>query len=116
MTDERIDLSPLDPARDPDRVERIMGAVRAGIAGSGSIEPWTAPLARAWIPALLAAAIAGLLAVSAPRSLEQPAPTAGTADPLAISIGVPAPIARWAASEEPPSAAEVLAAMEAHAR
>jgi hypothetical protein len=113
MNEERIDLSALDPARDPDRIERIVEGVRAGIELRIGEEPWTTGLGRAWIPALLAAAVAGVLAVAAPRLA---GPTAVGADPLAVTIGVPAPLARWAAEEEPPSTAEVLATLETSSR
>ena len=116
MTDDRIDLSLLDPAADPDRIERIVGAVRARIAASEIAEPWVAPLARAWIPAFAAAALAGLLALAVPRSAERPAPAADSADPLAVSLGVPSQLARWATSEEFPSTAEVLTAIQPSSR
>ena len=115
MTDERIDLSLLDPGHDPDRIGRIVGAVRSGIAARELAEPWTAPLARAWLPALLAAAVAGVLAAAAPRIAERGVAAPG-ADPLAISIGVPAPLARWAATEELPPATDVVNAVEAWSR
>lgn len=113
MNEERIDLSALDPARDPDRIEKIVEGVRAGIERRIGEESWTAGLGRAWMPALLAAAVTGVLAVAALRFIDSP--TVG-ADPLAVSIGVPAPLARWAAEEEPPSVAEVLATLETPSR
>ena len=116
MNDERIDLSSLDPGRDPDRIERIVAAVRAGIEAGETSATWTDPLDRAWIPALLAAAAAGLLALAVPRFSEQPPASMVSADPLATSIGVPAPLARWAVSAEPPPVEEVLTAMEPYSR
>jgi hypothetical protein len=115
VTDERIDLSSLDPGRDPDRIGRIVGAVRSGIAERELGQPWAAPLARVWIPALLAAAVAGVLAAAAPRIAGRGAAVGG-ADPLAISLGVPVPLALWAAAEEPPTATDVLDVMESWPR
>jgi hypothetical protein len=116
VTDARIDLSPLDPGRDPDRIERIVEGVLAGIATGEVSEPWIVALSRAWVPALVAAALAGLLALAVPRFTERRAPAGSSADPLAISIGVPPPFAGWAASEELPPTADVLSAIGAHPR
>jgi hypothetical protein len=122
VTDERIDLSSLDPGRNPDRIERIVAAVRTGIeagetsAAAAPPPTWTAQLDRAWIPALLAAAVAAILALAVTRFAEQPPATILSADPLATSIGIPAPIARWAASAEYPPVEEVLTAMEFYPR
>ena len=116
MTDGRIDLNPLDPGRDPDRIERIVGNVLSGIGAGEAPMTWTAPLARVWIPALLAAAAAAFLAFAVPGPTERSPSTTGYADPLAVSIGVPAPLAHWAATAEHPPAGEVLTAMEAYPR
>lgn len=115
MTDERIDLGALDPGRDPDRIERIAGAVRAAIDDRPRARVWTTAIGRAWFPSLLAAAVAGLLALAAPR-LAGHAPSRPEPDPLAVWVGVPVPLAAWATAEEPPTAAEVLAALEGTSR
>jgi len=69
MTDERIDLSALDPGREPDRVGRIVGAVRALALAGVFLAGLFAGLAVArWGPA---AADPGPASESLTRSLDE---------------------------------------------
>jgi len=102
--EQRIDFSPIDPARDGERWERMIGAVAArGRAATGAGSVW-GQLTAWWRPALAAAAV---LAVA----------LAGTAL-LAGSGGAPAPapapdpdaaLVRWALGDGGGSAWDDLA-------
>ncbi len=116
MSDERIDLGPLDPTGDRERFE---GVVRAIVAAAGpelmrrraragvmtQIALWSRPL-------LAAAAIAGLVAAAALARV-RPAPSAaGSEVGIAEAVGVPQRIARWVRGEEEPDPADLLVALE----
>jgi len=61
MDDRRIDLSALDPGRDPERLERMVQSVlaRAGRPGGESVA--SVLVARGWIGVAVAAAAAALV-------------------------------------------------------
>lgn len=116
MTDDRIDFTPLDPTRDPQRFERIVSEVmrEAGpaLAGTRLEGAVFGQLVRWWKPLLVAASIAAV-AAAATLSL---VPTRRSADAaeygLAEAMGVPAVMADWLESEETPTTAELLVALE----
>ncbi len=112
MTDDRIDFSPLDPARD---AERFDGVVRSILAAAGPT--LAARRSRAgvfgqvglwWRPLLAAAAITGIVALATLAGIEDaiqpsPAPTG-----LAEALGVPEQIAEWVRSDQAPAPVELL--------
>lgn len=114
METERVDLSPLDPAEDRLRYERLVRRIldaadpelarRARDAG---------PLAlvAAWAkPTLTAAAIIAAIALGGLVSTERTIPT--DTDFMVDALGVPAPAAEWLEDGREPSAADLVIAME----
>ncbi|HSB55832.1 MAG TPA: hypothetical protein VLD58_15830 [Gemmatimonadales bacterium] len=109
--DDPIDLSPLDPRRDPARFERMVGAiVQAAMtpprATRGTLV--LAELLRWTRPALAAAAVVALVAGTALFSLRRPSAAPGEA--ILEAVGIPEPLAAWARADHYPSTAELLAA------
>ncbi len=89
MDEGRIDLSPLDPGRDPARLERMVQGVLAR-AGAPVPEPFSASLVgRGRVAFLAAAAIAALAWVPALAGRGSSAPAADPAsrDPVATVAG-----------------------------
>jgi hypothetical protein len=118
MTDDRLDLSPLDPTRDPIRfdaaVSRIMDRStpararrRARTTAIGQITTW-------WRPMLALAAAVALAAVGVLTQVK-PAPSATVVrrTGLAEAIGIPSSIAPWLGATESPTAAQVFSALRA---
>ena len=110
MDDGRLDLSPLKP--DPERVDRAARAVLARARGSlegrqrlrasvwGEFSAWNRPL-------FAAAAFAALLSLVVLLRVHPTRPGEPEAT-LTEEAGVPAPVAHWVDSGEPPDAASVL--------
>jgi hypothetical protein len=116
MTDDRIDFSTLDPTRDGERFDGIVRSVvqaaapelaarRAGAGVFGQVAGW-------WRPLLAAAAIAGVGSAAALTQVERPASIAGTTYSVEEAIGVPQQIAQWVWTDETPTPAELLTALE----
>ncbi len=116
MTDDRIDFSPLDPSQEAERFDGIVRSIMTAAAPQlarrrgrasvfGQVGLW-------WRPVLAAAAITGIVALAALARLETaaPAPTADTG--LAEALGVPEQIAQWVRSDEVPTPAELIVALE----
>ena len=118
MTEDRIDFSPLDPTEDTERFEDIVASIsdaaapalaarraRAGVFGQ---------VGHRWKPLVAAAAITGIVSVGA--LLHYQASTATIAEledvGIAEAIGVPSQIADWVWSDEAPTTAELLWALE----
>ncbi len=104
MTEERVDLSVLDPARDPLRWDRLVESVASGA--------WTARQRRLTVthqlvtwarPALLAAAAAALIPWAATLASKSGSErdTMTQSDPVFV-------LAQWAQSDERPSATRIL--------
>lgn len=116
MIDDRIDFSSLDPTEDRERFDDIVRSITAAAAGQLAARRARADVFAQvgfwWRPLLAAAAITGIVSIGAlTRSQTSSAP----AEPeigLAEAIGVPEQIADWVWSEEGPSAAELLVALE----
>jgi hypothetical protein len=114
MSDDPIDLSPLDPASDPERFERLIGAIRAQVAPvlamsarrRGVIEQiaaWRTPML---VAAAVVVAASAVLLVGARGAA---AVVSGGGGPhLAEAVGVPAPVAEWMRRGELPTSAELL--------
>ncbi len=116
MTDDRIDFSPLDPSRDPQRFERIVNEISERAAPAlaarraegyvlGQVTRW-------WKQLLTAAAITGIVSVSTLARVEPPQPLESTEIGIAEAIGVPGGVADWLWSDEEPTAEELLLALE----
>lgn len=117
MTDDRIDLSSLDPTRDPERFGRIVRAISIGAAGElaarrarssviGQVGLW-------WRPLFAAAAIAGVISLLALSKFGGSISSAETEFGIAEAIGVPEALADWVGSEETPTTADLLLSLEA---
>lgn len=115
MTDDRIDFSPLDPTRDPERFDGIVRSIvgsassqlvarRARATVFGQVSLW-------WRPLLAAAAITGVVALAALARLDDSAQAAAPTG-LAEALGVPDPIAEWVRSDQVPTATELLIGLE----
>ncbi|MBI4954595.1 MAG: hypothetical protein HY908_21400 [Myxococcales bacterium] len=106
MSDEKIDLSALDPTHDGPRWERLVQAVAARGRAARRRRLTVSFQLVVWLrPALAAAACLGLLggvaiATSAPSGAERATATAGE-DPAFV-------LAAWAATGERPDTAEIL--------
>ncbi len=108
MDDRRVDLSALDPGRDPERLERMVRSVLARAA-----RPPASPLAHALVSrgrvAVLAAVAAAALAWVPALAGRSGAPASARAPAAATSTGSDATtvVAAWAAAGEIPSDADV---------
>jgi hypothetical protein len=110
MDDDRLDLSPLEP--DPEHLDRAAKKVLARAQGAldgrrrvhgsmwGALPGWERPLLAAAAAAALLSIVV-LLRVHPDQSRQQVAT-------LSEVAGVPAPIAHWVDSGEPPDAASLL--------
>ena len=114
MNDERMDLTPLDPARDPDRYERLVGAVtdaaamelarrRLRTTAIGQVARWYRPM----LAAAAAIAIAAVTVLTQVDSGETGESDAGYAD-LAVALGFPQGFANLIDAEAPPTTADLL--------
>jgi hypothetical protein len=117
MTDDRLDLSPLDPTRDSVGFDRVVGRImdraalplarrRARATAIGQITTW-------WKPMLAVAAAVVLAAVGVLTQVEPAAATAQVQEAsLAEAMGIPSTLVGWMSSEETPTAAQVFSAFE----
>ncbi|MFN8654365.1 MAG: hypothetical protein U0133_20875 [Gemmatimonadales bacterium] len=112
MTDELVNLEPLDPTRDPARLDALvariahdgMSARSARPAGTGTLlvlARWTRPLLAA--AATIAVLASGVLMYHPALPVHPPS--------LLEGLGVPAPFAAWAESGRSPDLDELLAGM-----
>jgi hypothetical protein len=123
MSDEPIDLSPLDPMGDEEEFERIVGAITQAaaimlVARRARYGP-VAQVARLWRPTLAAAAALAALAVATLASgagesdgADAVAATSGVRSEMAAAVGVPTPLAGWIHSDTTPTAAELIVALQ----
>ncbi len=116
MSEDRIDFSPLDPTRDPERFDGIVRSItaeaerelarrRARTSVVGQLGLW-------WKPLLAAAAVAGIVALGALARYGSPATTVEAEIGIAEAIGMPEQVAIWVRSDEAPSPAELLVELE----
>lgn len=121
IEDDFRDLAPLDPARDPQRWERMVGGIVAAAGPelarrAAQPQPGMLLLLSGWMrptvsaAALMAAAAAAFLVTQGPAGA--PAAEAG----LAESLGYPTAVAEWVYGGETPSVEALVAAMEGGAR
>lgn len=109
--DDRIDLSPLDPAGDPVRFESLLSlavndAVKARAARPAGVVRLL-ELSR-WSRPLLAAAAAIAVIASATLVVAGRSPASGP-ESLAELAGIPHAVAHWAESGERPAVADLAA-------
>lgn len=110
MNEDPLDLSPLDPTRDPTFDERVSAVVRAARVGAS---PAVSDYLSRWTrPALAAAAVIAALSVI-PLVRQTRAPAAGT---TAEILGVPPGLVAIARSGASPGVADLADAfgVEAH--
>jgi len=109
-SDDRIDFSPLDPSGDPDREERVVGAVMGRISASprphadglwGSIAAYMRPALAAAAVIVVASGSALLYARLAERG-------ATSVEAVTESVGLTPPIAEWVAGGVAPSAGDLV--------
>jgi hypothetical protein len=108
MNDHKLDLSPLDPAAEEVRWERLVRQVAArGAAGAARRRPgWLQLQLAAWARPAMACAAAAALAAWIPAWLHRPAAVArSTAAATGLAAGPAARLAAWAAGDEPGAAA-----------
>jgi hypothetical protein len=121
MTDDdtRMDLSALDPVRDPTRLERSASVIAARVAPSLrrrrerppvmwlELAQWRAPI----LAAAGLVAVVSIVVMSSPRSTSI-AVTSDSPGTLAEAAGVPATVASWVESGTPPSNDALLGVQE----
>jgi hypothetical protein len=116
MIDDRIDFSSLDPTEDRERFDDIVRSITEAASGQLAARRARADvfaqLASWWRPLLAAAAIMGIVSIGALARSQTVTTPAETEIGLAEAIGVPEQIADWVWSEEAPTAAELLVALE----
>ncbi len=101
MDDRRIDLSPLDPGRDPERFERMVRAV-LDRADAPAPHPWASALvARGRVAVALAAVLAALAWIPALSARRNAAPAANGSDTVAT-------VAAWADAGTIPEGVDVF--------
>ena len=116
MTDERIDLSPLDPTVDAERFEAAVHLISASAAAQlarrrarasvvGQLGLW-------WKPLLAAAAITGIISVGALLRFQASPVTELENVGIAEAIGMPDQFAEWVRSDEVPTVEELIVALE----
>lgn len=115
MTDDRIDLSPLDPTRDPVRharaVRRIMDAATLPLAARRSRITPMGQVTRWWRPMLAMAAAFALAAIGVLTQVT-PATAASREAGIAEALGIPTAVATWMTAGDTPSGAQIFAAFE----
>ncbi len=112
MDNDAIDFSELNPADDPERLERAIDRINAAAAPilarrrlQGSVW-WQLTAWRKPVFAMGVAAV--LLMIGASQYEAAPADDEIVSDDLAIALGVPAAMSEWVSTETPPSAEQIL--------
>jgi anti-sigma-K factor RskA len=112
MTEHPVDLSPLDPRRDPERWERMVHGILARAAAPAAAVirgPWMA-LAAWRRPALAAAAAVAAVSILALRLTSTPAPEPPTT--VVEALDVPRPMSDWLVEGRGPGRQDVLVALD----
>ncbi len=108
---QAIDLSPLDPTRDPEHFDEIVAAITTEaadeLARRASATPIT-ELARWQRPMLAAAAVLAIISLTVMSRIELPDVTeeAGVEE----ALGVPSELAQWMWTDELPTTADLFSA------
>lgn len=114
MTDDRMDLSPLDPTGDREHFEPIVASIadraalelarrRARTSAFGQIAGWRRPMLAA-AAAIVIASVAVLTQVAIPTNDVR-------AEGLAVAMGVPQGLAEWVTGGGTPTPADLLAGL-----
>lgn len=122
MNDDRLDLSPLDPAADALRWARLIRAINSRAAPELALRAAGGPgllieVGRwAW-PALAAAALVGAISGAALRSATRPGEPASLLSGTVIeAFDVASPVALWLAEGRSPTVADIVLAIEEDGR
>jgi hypothetical protein len=112
---ERIDLSPLDPAADPERWERLVGLVLLRAAPELERRSATGPLT--WVagwamPALPLAAAVAALALAGLASANHAGASEALTAPVVQALGPPEPAYTWLAEARSPAASDLIRAIQ----
>ena len=100
MDDDRMDLSSLDPGRDPERLERMVRSVLSRADASGPHAFAAALVSRGRVAVLVAGLLAGLAWIPVVAGRGNAAPDPSTIDAVATVAG-------WAEAGVIPSGADV---------
>ncbi|MDX1623638.1 MAG: hypothetical protein R3199_06625 [Gemmatimonadota bacterium] len=115
MSDERFDLSGIDPTRDEASFDRVVDGIMAVASDELERRRTTArPLAAvsAWTrPALAAAAVVAAISVAGLAAVPRPPTSAEPEAGIAEALGVPADLGPFVRGEASPSVANVLVGM-----
>lgn len=118
MTDERFDLSALDPARDPEHFEKLVGSItwraRRELARRAARTLSPVEMVATWYrPALVAAAAVAAVSLTLLATVGRPqADDQLPAGAYLSGAEVPIALASWFEEESSPSAAELFVADE----
>jgi hypothetical protein len=113
---DRIDLTPLDPDRDPAWRRHLVQGVMARVAGRAPARrryDTVDELLRIARPALLAASVIAVAALLGRRERHRSADIAPQFA-VAEAMGLSGPLAGWVEQGRTPTAAEVLAALRGY--
>ncbi len=111
-----LNLTPLDPGNDPDRLDRAVASIMEAVDDQltarryrrnalGQVAGW-------WRPLLAAAVVTGIISVATLASIGAQVQNAEEETGLAEAIGMPEQIAQWVRSDETPEPAELLLTLE----
>ena len=111
-----LDLTPLDPGNDPDRLDRAVASIMASVDDQLSARRYRrnalGQVAGWWRPLLAAAAVMGIISVATLASIGARVQNTESDTGIAEAIGVPEQIAQWVRSDETPEPAELLLTLE----
>jgi len=109
MSDDPLDLTPVDPTRDTERFEEMVAAIRfrseAAFVRRRRRPTILDGVAGWWTPALAAAA---LIAAASAVTWVVAYPASAQPSIVAEATGVPAAVADWAQTDTTPSPGELL--------
>ncbi len=115
MTNDRIDLTPVDPTHDASRFDDLvrssMDRAAGELAARRARVDTLAQLAKWRRPMLAAAVVIAVIASTLMLLLRREVPVATTAG-IAEAVGVPDQLADWLRSGEMPGAADLLFVFE----
>lgn len=116
MDHDRIDLSPLHPAADAERWERMVAGIvaraRVPVAAPAPARTPLLVLADwAW-PTMAAAALVAGLSLVALSGRESPTVVPTGALSVAEALDLPAPVTDWLVEDRPPTESDLLVALE----
>lgn len=116
MSDDHLDLTPLDPTADEARfgqlVASISGRAADELARRRARSSTIAQLALWKRPMLIAAVVIGIVSISVLARTQSTAPLVEEPTGVAEAIGVPVELAQWVRSGQVPDPGELLVAVE----